>query len=194
MDYLLQTARGEYQPMLHLTRRIHAEYAQRHNMAYIAHTGAMLPEWTGHWDMIPLLLYLVRRPETGLVLWLDADTLIIGDSDPREELGDCTIGMTRHIGPPEHYNCGVLIVRACREVNAWLETVLVLGPGKYPWYQQDIMNAHIGMIDKVATLPHEWNSTVILGHPEQCIIRAWHGYPGGVPGRIEQMELAIAKL
>ena len=194
MDYLIQQARSDYEPMLALTRQRHADYAKRHNLAYIAHAGAMLSDWTGHWDMIPLLLYVLRRPDTGIVLWVDADALIVGDGDPRSILSGHNVGMSRHPGPPEHYNCGVMIVRACREVVEWLETVLAEGPGKYPWYQQDLMNAHIGMVGAVKILPHEWNSTVILRHPERCIIRAWHGYPGGVSERVRQMSIAIDRI
>ena len=197
MDYLLQSARGDYVPMLDLTAERHAAFAERHSLELIVHRGAVLPDWNGTWDSVPLMLELVRRPDTGLVMYLDADTLIVGDGDPREALGECVIGMTRHPGPPEHYNCGMMLVRAGAQVATVLQRMLDNGPGEYPWWEQTILNKLLTEPEwtgQVKTLPHEWNSTVVLTHPERCIVRAWHGYPGGVGARLAQMELAIAKL
>ena len=197
MDYLLQTARGEYTQMLDISRQRHADYARRHGMEYVTFEGAVLPDWWGGWDSVPLILDLVRRDDTGIVFYLDADTLIVGDGNPREALGTYLIGMTRHPGPPEHYNSGMMLVRACAQTAALIQRVLDAGPGKRPWWEQTIFNQLLTereWMGRVATLPHEWNSTAVLGHPERCIVRAWHGYPGGVQGRVKQMEIAIAKL
>lgn len=194
MDYLVQHGRKAYWQMLDLTNKRHAEYARRHGMSFISHRGPIVNQWTGHWDMIPLLLYFIRRPNTGYVFWLDADTVICKDADMRDVLNGHKVGMSRHPGPPEHYNCGVLFLQACKEVETWLGRVLDLGPGIYPWYQQNLMNEHIGMVGKVKTLPHEWNSTVVLRHPEDCIIRAWHGSYGGISRRLSLMRDFIATL
>lgn len=195
-DYLLQQGREDYWACLDLVRDRHQAYADAHGLEYVVHRGAMLPDWTGHWDAILLMLDLVRRDDTGLILWLDADTLIVGDADPRLELAGYDVGMARHPGPPEHYNCGVLMLRAGHDTARWLERVLNSGPGVYPWYQQDFMNAYLAEPEwkgRVVTLPTEWNSTVILGHPERCVIRAWHGYPGGTWARYEAMRKAVQR-
>jgi len=197
MDYLLQSACEAYIPMLDLTAERHAAFAKRHGMEFISNRCAVLPDWNGNWDSVPLTLDLVKRDDTGLVMYLDADTLIVGDGDPRDALGDYLIGMTRHPGPPEHYNCGMMLVKACEQVAVLFERMLDNGPGEYPWWEQTILNKLLTepqWTGKVKTLPHEWNSTVVLKHPERCIVRAWHGYPGGAAGRVKQMELAIAKL
>ena len=146
--------------------------------------------------MIPALLFLIRKPDTDYVFWLDADTLIVDDVDMRTALNGHSVGMTRHPGPPAHYNCGVLFLRANKYVAMWLERVQALAPGIYPWYQQDIMNEYIDMLEMhglLTTLGHEWNSTAILGHPEQCHIRAWHG-GGDLDKRMKLMRERIARL
>ena len=197
MDYLIQHGRKAYWQMLDITEQRHREYAKRHKMAYVNHREAILQQWPGYWDMIPLLLYLVRRPDTDYVFWLDADTLIVGDVDMRTALNGCMVGMTKHPGPPEHYNCGVLFSRACKEVATWLERVIDLGPGVYPWYQQNYLNEYIGFMEHrgmVKVLGNEWNSTESLGHSEDCYIRAWHGTAGGIQPRMALMKERIATL
>lgn len=195
-DYLLQQGRSIYWDCLDLTEQIHRNFARRYGLTFISHRGAVLPDWYGTWDSVPLMLDLVQREDTGLVLWLDADTLIVGDADPREILGECLIGMSRHPGPPEHYNCGVLFLKACGQVSSLLQRILNNGPGEPTWYQQAIINELLTepqWSGKIKTLPHEWNSTVVLRHPEQCIIRAWHGSKGGREGRSELIAEEIAK-
>jgi hypothetical protein len=193
-DYLLQQSRTEYYPCLDLTAPIHQAYADRHGFEYVVHKGALLPDWTGHWDAIPLMINLAGQADTGLILWLDADALLVGDADPRDVMAGFDVGMARHPGPPEHYNCGVLMLRACADTVAWLERILANGPGAYPWYQQVFMNRYLEepqWAGRVKTLPHEWNSTAVLGHTEDCIIRAWHGYPGGPAARCEALRREI---
>jgi len=195
-DYLLQQGREEYWPCLDLVAPAHQAYADRHGLRYVVHKGPVLPDWTGHWDSIPLMLDLANDIGTGLIVWLDADTLIVGDADPRVVMAGYDVGMARHPGPPEHYNCGVLMLRAGPDTVDWLERILAAGPGVFPWYQQDFMNAYLAEPQwdgRVKTLPTEWNSTVTLGHPEKCVIRAWHGYPGGTWARYEAMRKVVQR-
>ena len=180
-DYLLQQGREKYYPLLNLVSDIHGRWAEDHNLTYLAQYGAILPDLPGYWDSVKLMLDLATLPSTDYIFWLDADTLIVGDGDPRAAMGDALVAMARHPGPPEHYNCGVLFLRACKQVTDWLQKVLDGAPGVHPWYQQDFMNEYLKepqWAGKVKTLPHEWNSTVVLNHPPECIVRAWHGFPG----------------
>jgi len=198
MDYLLQCVSCDYSSMLDLTEGIHGAFAQRHGLTYVAKRGRVMEECPSIFDAIPFTLSYLQKPDAGLVIWLDADTLIVKDSDPHDVLGNHLVGMSRHRGPPaEHYNAGVMFLKACEATIALFQRVVDNGPGVWPWYQEDFINKYLNepqWAGKILTLPNEWNSTVVLGHPEQCIIRAWHGYPGGAAGRVKQMELAIAKL
>ena len=196
-DYLLQSARSDYHPHLDLVAPVHRAYCKRHGFEYVVRTNAPHMGSWGGWDKLPLLIDLVCRPDAGMVIWLDADTLAVGDADPRDALGDALIGMTRHKGrtTPTTLNCGVMMLRACQPVFDWLVEVLSRQPGVYPWYEQDIMNELLERDEwagKVVDLPHIWNSTVCLGHPQECEIRAWHG--GGPPAqRLEPMRAEIER-
>jgi hypothetical protein len=197
-DYLLQQGREGYWPLLDLVAPIHQAYADAHDLTYICHKGAVVTKWPGYWDSVQLMLDLSQDSGTGQVFWMDADVLIVSNADMRDVLGEHLVGMARHPSNQhgEHYNCGVLFFRACEQVSDWLRKVLDGGPGEHPYYQQDYMNLYLRepqWAGKVLELPHEWNSTVKLGHPENCNIRAWHGHKGGAVARLQAMQLDIQK-
>ena len=200
IDYILQVARPEYHYCLSLVEGVHRHYAKMHDMEYVQVKDAPEVSGWGGWDKIPVLIDLIGRPDTGLVVWLDADVLVVDlSADPREVLGGHLIAMARHPGHERGtttYNCGVMFVQACPQTHEWLNNVLAHTPGKHPWYEQDIMNHFLedeqwdGL---VKTLPHEWNSTVTLQHSDDCIIKAWHGFRGGPTRRAEYMKKEIEK-
>jgi len=196
-DYILQQARESYWPHLDLVAPIHSAYAERHGCEYVVERGAEVFHKWGGWDKLPRLIELTGRPDTGWVFWLDADTLAVGDADPRGVMGDALVGMSRHKGrtTPTTLNCGVLFVRACTQTHEWLTEVLARQPGVYPWYEQDIMNELLlepEWAGLVRDLPHVWNSTGCLGHPQECEIRAWHG-GGAHSSRLRAMRAEIER-
>ena len=182
MDVLLQQGRAEYKELLDLTEGIHRAYAHRYGMRYVRYDGPFVPDWTGHWDQIALMRALLGMPDVERVFWVDADAAIVGDEDLREGLGDGDLGMARHDGPPEHWNCGVLFVRNSPEVRGFFRAVIEGGPGEFPWYQQTLMNELIdgGYPVFVHRLHDRWNSTVGFTDVPDPVIMAWHGTPGPV--------------
>jgi hypothetical protein len=179
---------------LDVSEQRHRAYAERHDLIYQVHNGAVHPDWSGHWDAIPLLLELMADKATRWIFWLDADTLIMDDADLRKALPkSAKLGMCRHPGPPEHWNCGVMFVRNLKRTRAWLAEILSRGPGVYPWYQQAIMNE---LLDTPAwaglctQLDDRWNSTVVLNGPQDCHIMAWHA-DGGPDYRARNMIAAL---
>lgn len=195
-DYLLQAADENFYPLLDLGEPLHRAFAQRHGLEYVIRRERVLPDWAANWDKVPLLLGLVQREDTDWVYWLDADVLIVGDADPREVMDGYQVGMSYHPGAGGHYNTGVIFMRACPQVACLLERVLASGPGRPPYYEQTYFNRYLAeshWAGQIVTLPHEWNSTVKLGHPEECVIRAWHGTPGGPKRRAKLMRAEIAR-
>ena len=196
IDYLLQQARAPYWDCLNVSQELHHAYARAHDLIYVVRKGPILPDWTGHWDAIPLMLEMMQPSQTRWIFWVDADALIVGNEDIRQALPeDAELGMCRHPGPPDHWNCGVLCIRNTPSTRAWLRAIIAEGPGVYPHYQQGIMNdlleqrAWRGMC---ARLDDRWNSTVVLNGPEDCVIRAWHA--GGAPAvRALKMKNEIAR-
>jgi len=197
IDYLLQQGDSVYWPHLDAVEARHKDFADHNDLWYAVHRGATLPNWSGTWDSIPLMLDLIDHEDARFIFWFDADTLIVGDADPRDQMtGGELIAMARHPGPPEHYNCGVVFLRACAQTKALLQRMLDNGPSHYPWFEQNLMNEYLAEDEwagKVKTLPHTWNSTVVLKHSPDCIVRAWHGYPGGPAARLKAMQAAISK-
>ena len=196
-DYLLQQATPTYWPHLDLTAPVHRAYCERHGLQYVVERNAPpVSSWVG-FQKLPLLKALVEQPDTGFVLWLDADALAVGNTDPRTALGDGLVGMTRHPGrtTPTCVNAGVIFLAGSQRVADWLQMVIDNGPGVWPWYEQDIMNASLDLPEwegQYVNLPHIWNSTECLGHPPDCEIRAWHG--GGSPSdRLAKMRSEMAR-
>lgn len=196
-DYLLQQATPVYWSMLDLVEPAHRAYAARHRLEYIVERHAPpVSSWVG-FQKLPLLKALVERPDTGLVLWIDADALAVGYTDPRTALGDGLVGMSRHPGrtAPTTVNAGVIFLKGCQRVADWLQMVIDSGPGVYPWYEQDIMDASLAQPEwegYYVNLPHIWNSTAILKHPKECEIRAWHGF-ATIPYRAAAMRAEMVR-
>lgn len=196
VDYLVQQGREEYWPHLDMVYPRHRTFAAWHGMGYIAQYDAEQQFAWGGWDKLPLLIELLEREDTGWVFWVDADAVIVSDADPRTAMGEELIGMARHPGPPEHYNCGVMFLRGDPRVADWLRRALARAPGGPPYHEQTIMNELLDAPEwagLVKTLPHVWNSTVKHGHPVDCHIRAWHGMPGGPAARLAPMRAELER-
>jgi len=194
-DYLVQCARNEHERLLRLCEPIHQEYADRHSLTYIPSYGPVAPsKWWGGWDSIILTLDLMKK-DARWVFAIDSDTLIVGDNDPRDVMGNYLIGMTVHPNPT-HYNTGVIFVKSHERIISFYEKILTQAPGEYPWFEQTCINNSINELQEdnlVKVLPVEWNSTVVLSHPEDCVIRAWHAFGGfgGVQSRLDAMREEI---
>ena len=179
---LLQHARNdEYGELLDLTEVWHRAYAARHGMLYYREDGRIVenPEWTPHWDQIALMLEVLDKQVIKNLCWLDADAMIANpDRDWRAVLHKTDMAMVRHPGPPEHWNCGVLYVRNTLFVRHFLRDVLRLGPGFYPWYQQQVMNHLLDYNDQYAGLAtragDEWNATWGTNEHASPVVVAWH--------------------
>jgi hypothetical protein len=180
---VVQQARSaEYGALLDLTQTQHQAYAERHGMEYVRVDGAVAPpSWSGHWDQIQLLVNLLNDG-AGFVFWLDADTLIVDlEADLHEGLGEGQLAMTRHPGPPAHWNCGVLLARNTPQVRGFFAQTLALGPGEFPWYQQKVMNHLLARAEwrhLISRLDDRWNATFGVTEVARPAVVAWHDGQG----------------
>jgi hypothetical protein len=183
MRVLLQQARAEYAPLLDLTEAMHRDYAERHGMVYHRVDGAVT-KWNGTWDQIPCILDALS---TGAdeVYWLDADAMIVSDDDLGQALphhpAPRRLAMCRHPGPPEHWNCGVLMAQNSHAVREFFRRVLKKGPGMPPWWQQQVMNDMLetpvwGWL--IRALDDRWNSTWGVNEARDPVVVAWHNGQG----------------
>ena len=189
---LVQQARSsEYGALLDLTEAWHRAYAERQGMAYVRVDGAVAHRsWPAQWDQIQLLANLMDDG-AGLVLWLDADTLVVDpEADLREGLGEGQLAMARHPGPPAHWNCGVLLARNTPQVRDFLVQTLALGPGEYPWYQQQVMNRLLARPEwghLISRLDDRWNATFGVTEVARPAVVAWHDGQGAA-SKLARME------
>jgi len=205
VDYLFQLGTKAFWPHLDLVAPLHSAYAKRHGVEYICYRGPFpTSPWPGGlasdqaWKQYSIMLDLVHDENTGMIFYADADTLIVGDKDPRPVMDGYLVGMTwhpknrSHIG---HYNRGVFFIRACKQVGDLLERVMKNGPDKAPHYDQGLLNKYLAEPQwdgKLKTLPSEWNSIVKLADSEKCVIRAWHGM-GNVHKRFQAMQAEMRR-
>lgn len=180
----MQHARPEYQILIDLSRNLHKRYALEHELLYQAYAGSFYPDWTGHWDGWLCCLQMLKL-DVDWLIWVDADALIVGNEDLRDALaGQETeggrIGLCRHPGPPEHWNVGVMVIRNSPRVVDLFGAVVAEGPGRWPWYQQQILNNLLEEPewgDLVAPIDDRWNSTYGVTDVHDAVVRAWHGQP-----------------
>ena len=191
-DILLQQGRAEYAQLLDFSEPRHRAYAERHDLCYLRYDGPLVPSWSGHWDQIALFRALLGQGAER-IFWIDADALIVGDTDIRDGLGEADLAMARHPGPPEHWNIGVCCIRNGDRVRELVRAVIERGPGGFPWYQQAVLNERLDgeFADvEVARLGNEWNCTHCLGHfteVREPVIVAWHSMPG-LDARLDAMQ------
>jgi hypothetical protein len=182
---VVQQARDQrYGAHLDLTEAWHRAWAHRWGLGYLRVDGPVAPRcWAPHWDQ-PFLLAELLRTE-GAAIWLDADALVVDpEQDPRPELFRHWVGMARHPGPPEHWNCGVVFARNAPLVRRFFERVTDFGPGRPPWYQQEVMN--VLLLKRpwdviIGELDPRWNATRGVLEPPAPAVLAWHGQ--GTPGQ-----------
>jgi ADP-heptose:LPS heptosyltransferase len=192
---LIQQASGPHTAMLDLTSVWHNRYAARHGLTFWSVRGNLQLERAPHWDKI-ILIHRALMMGSELVVWLDADTLIVRpDVDLRAALPEGPpIGLCRHPIPfgdqPWHYNSGVIFVRNCELAREFFKSVWKFGPVNHPWHEQvGIIELSRQMTGSVQTLDDRWNSTAAVNPAAQPVIRSWHGRT--VEECLAQMKAAV---
>jgi len=178
---LIQQATGFYTQMLDLTGELHAAYAAQHGLTFWSIRGAVQVERPPTWNKI-LLIQMALWTGFELVVWLDADTLIVRpEVDIRGALIDGPpIGMCRNPLPlgdqPWHYNAGVMFVRNTKAARVFFDRVWNAGPLDHPWQEQVRMNELCREYpEAIQPTDNKWNSTTGVNPTRDPVIRAWHG-------------------
>jgi ADP-heptose:LPS heptosyltransferase len=196
---LIQAASGRYRPMLELTGPLHRAYAQRHGISYWLVRGDVQTERAGHWNKI-LLMQRAFQMGFELVIWLDADTVIV---DPAQDFrralnGGAPVGMVRHATPwngqPWHYNSGVILARNTPQSRRFLQRVWDAGPIDHPWQEQVRINEVARRQPRaVQTLAARWNCTQGSNPCRKPGVLAWHGFGPAALLRMRSAVMAAAK-
>jgi len=169
--------------MLELSVARHAAYCAKHNITYWPVLGDVQFERAPHWNKITLVRHALALGFE-IVVWLDADTLIVrDDEDIRTALnGGGPLALAQHPSPgfngsPTHWNSGVMVMRNTPRTREFFDAVWEAGPhGDHHWHEQARMLLLLPQFpDLLQRLDDKWNSTICLTDVPNPVVRAWHG-------------------
>ena len=191
---IIQQADERFRAMISLTSGAHAQYAAVHNMDIWMINRRVQWERPTVWDKI-LLLQQALRSDYELIIWLDADTLIVDQGKDLREAStefQC-IGMCKHPVPWEsqswHFNAGVVFVRNCELAKQFFARVWELGKTGHRMQEQArIMECSKIIPGAIQAIDNKWNSEDGLTPSSHPIIKGWHGMG---PKRLELMSAFI---
>ena len=135
-----------------------------------------------------------------LVIWLDADTVIM---EPAQDLrlalnGGAPIAMVRHPlpwnGQPWHYNSGVIFARRTADTMRFFQRVWDAGPIEHPWQEQVRINEVARRQPRtVQELSPCWNCTPETNPCRKPNILGWHGAGPSALLRMRSAVVAASK-
>ncbi len=187
--HLVQHASGTpYEQMLMLSRERHAAYCKRHAIEYRVSLGRVDSVSIPMWGKVARVDEALAAASDGdIVLWLDADTLILDLDTSLHDATDDThwFGAVRN-NLDKRYNAGVFWIRANTAMRALWAAVREAGPTYRPdtgrWMDHYRINDAIDAIDaggknRVVAMDSRWNSYDHAGAPptQPVVVRAWHG-------------------
>lgn len=131
--------------LLAIARPSFSRYAERHGYELVLENRVLAPERPTAWSKLVLLRELLAEHE--LVLWIDADAVIVDDEDDIDAaLGDARLGLVEHrLGPHRVPSTGVLVLRRDPVVlsaveRAWEAADLL----RHPWFEQAALARELG--------------------------------------------------
>ena len=196
---------GKQRKLLRLAAVTFRRYAKRHGYELDLHDEVLDRERPPAWSKVALIRRLLESHE--LVLWLDADTVVVrGDRDIADELpGDRFMAMVEHtVGGSANPNTGVMVIRAGDEARRFFDEVWDRTQYlDHRWWEQAAVMDLLGYDpetgeriresdwhDRIHWLGKEWNS--IRDDPApQPRIRHWPGFT--VTRRFAEMALATLR-
>lgn len=180
---LIQGACGPYVPLLMATLQRHADYCTRHDITYLPFFGRFAHALHPNWDRFGPMLGALRSGVYELVIWLDADTVIV---DTQTDLRLVTnelihVGMVKNRTSWKqlgyHFNAGAMYVRHTGQAIDFLQAVVNQGPTENPhgWQNQSAIHT---VLDRggfyVDNISNRWNCSESNNAPNP-VVRAFHG-------------------
>jgi hypothetical protein len=204
-NVLCSLGTGKQRKLLRLAAVTFRRYAKRHGYQLDLREQALDEERPPAWSKVALIRRLLDQHE--LVLWLDADTVVVrGDRDIADELpGDRFMAMVQHtVAGKANPNTGVMVIRAGDEARrffaeVWDQTQYL----NHRWWEQAAVMNLLGYDpetgeraresdwhDRIHWLGNEWNSIRDDPAPRPRI-RHWPGFT--VTRRFTEMALATLR-
>lgn len=192
---VVQSATGGCSPQLRLTERWHAEVCRRQGLAYRTHYRPVVTDRHPVWDKVVRIREALAAGYE-LVIWLDADTLIVRPETPLvSALPQGYVGMVanQHGADPWHLNAGCIWTRNTPAARHLWEHVWEHPPA-HPWEEQEALNRYLratGYAGVELLRPH-WNCRPYVNSVPHPIIRVWHGW-GSLEERRDRMERTMRR-
>jgi hypothetical protein len=185
-----------YEEMIELTRARNEAYCKKHHFDYSVVVGPTDPKYSnireGGWDKIKCIIEALMTHNE--VVWLDSDAIIRDlDTDLRGGFVD-GIGVCWHrYRGFDHWNTGVMYIRASSDVMIFLRNWLDAYPGTMPWMEQGVFNTMAMSSKIVQTISDRWNATLDCSMVPDAVVLGFHGF-GLAPQRYEAMKQALVQL
>jgi hypothetical protein len=195
---LIQHAyKGEFEPMLELTRARNEAYCQAHNFDYWCecYDDPRWPVEHGGWVKIDLIQKAMKAGYEYIV-WLDADAMIADmETDLRDAIQPNRIGACWHRIPQlNHWNVGVLYLDNSPETRGFISDWLAsYSEPKDGWKEQGVFNRMAMKSKTVVTLSDKWNATINVSMVPDAVVLGFHG-AGNAQQRYGLMKQALAEL
>ncbi len=167
MKALCSIGSGPHADLLAVSRPTFAAYAERHGYELVTSTATVAGRPPA-WAKVPMLREAVDAYE--LVLWIDADAVIVDGRDDVADLADRELALVRHRnGDVEVPNTGVMVLRGgafARELldRMWAAKRYV----DHPWWENAALLDLLGY-DLPSALEPRWRR---LGRPARPLRHA----------------------
>lgn len=185
---LIQQASGEHMQMLRLTYHLHSLYCERHGIDYWAFFGEPvdLEGRAPNWCRVKLM-QMAQVAGYQFIIWLDADCLIVGDTDLREACVEpgfnmtwCDMSAWKSEALYDHWNTGAIYfnARLPSESKSLLHFWWHESDKGHGWADQHAFNlaANKHLISAPHALDRKWNSIYPEFLSPEPVVMAWHGY------------------
>lgn len=182
---VLQYSDANTMPLLQLTHGYHKKFSENCGYDYIIETNPVDPNKHPFWQK-PLLLQKYQRLGYGRIVWLDTDTLWLGEPlEPFENSVHEKIGMVKcwHYEPNlDHHNAGVIYINdfILPFIQEWLDEPDDGNPNGDNWAMKKLVDRN--RVPGLVTLGYKWNSFMQFpayrhkGFPfYPPRVAAWHG-------------------
>jgi hypothetical protein len=181
---LVQQASGWHRDLLAETRILHTDYCKRMGIDYRRLITKRLCDRDIAWDKIVVLRETLALPYD-VVIWLDADTVIVSDEDLRDALpankdfGMIRLGNVSYKDLGFHYNAGALYIRNTERMRKFFDDV-------WDDYEEDMKEQgsihnvlmREGFPEWFVQIDDKWNSTMGGNESPSPVVVAWHGTTG----------------
>lgn len=177
---LLQHGVGNCAELLRVSRKRHQEYCDKFGIQFVQDFEVRHPERLPYWEKIPLIQSYLDT--TDVLLWVDADALIVQDVDLSRILTcDLAMAKARKHGR-EWFNTGVMFIRNTPEMFALLSDAWDRWPNdvaynEHPKHDEKAINdacSERGITVQVLDAKYNsWKNNAV----NNPVIKAWHGEP-----------------